>query len=104
MIHNHPGQSSYFQGKFAIYGRHQWNIKTYALDDDQLAELREYFLDGIYLQEEFGVNINDVTFEGRSGGWLVVDADLHKGQIEQITDMVESFQKDPVAFYKSIFE
>ena len=104
MIHGQTGKSSYFQGRFASYGKHQWNVKTDALDDDQLENLRAYVLDEDWLAEEFGVGIKDVYFGGRSGGWLVVDADLSQSHIDHITVTVNEFKKDPVAFYKSIFE
>ena len=104
MIHGQTGTSSYFQGRFASYGKHQWNVKTYALDNDQLENLRAYILDKDWLAEEFGVGLKDVCFEGRSGGWLVVDALLTQPQIDKISSMVDSFKSDPAAFYKSIFE
>ena len=105
MIHGQTGTSSYFQGRFASYGKHQWNVKTYKLGDDQMEQLRSYFIDdALYLQDDFGIDQNDVYFGGRSGGWLVVDADLSQSHIDHITVTVNEFKKDPVAFYKSIFE
>lgn len=88
-IHGAPGQSSYFQGDFATYGKHQWNVKFYDLSDEELEALQDYYLqDPYYLVDTFQVDPVKVFLAGRSNGWLVVDQELNQEQIDLISETV----------------
>jgi hypothetical protein len=110
-IRNNPGRSSYFGGNHPRYGRWQWNVKRYDWDADdeehsfvnQVEDARRFFF-GEYVCdkqgrkrghdavpaiigrkpiEEGGAIIN-CGFDGRSGGWFVVDEELDDDELDKL--------------------
>lgn len=90
-IRNNPGTSNYFGG-YRGYGRYQWNIKYYGFQDSREVEAALLWSFGEYdykLSQFQG--INEVIgrpvkawIDGRSGGWLVIDEELSKEELQRM--------------------
>ena len=98
LIMNNPGQSSYFNNQYKGYGRYQWNIKYYNWQDEDEIELAINWAFGSYVYHtgEFDY-LNDVVgrpvkahIAGQSGGWLVVDTELTKEELDKVSAHVAS--------------
>lgn len=93
MIHGIKGISSYFQGGFATYGKHQWNVKLINHTEFACEQFAIYFLDDRdFINSELGMDVDGKPIEfhldGRSGGWLVSNNNLSVAQIEYITGQI----------------
>lgn len=117
-IRNNPGQSSYFQGRFAEYGLYQWNIKFNGFESESEIETAQswafgehvkigtralngntlYGFDGI--TELLGRPIES-SIAGRSGGWLVIDTKLTPAELKKIDKHVKACLKGLNEFLES---
>lgn len=103
-IYGEKGPSAYFQGKYQSYGPYQWSIKYYDWDADwEIEEAHHAFFydDFADLKEYVGRDI-EVSIAGRSGGWLVVDEDLTKDEVQKVTEWVVATMKSLPDFLKEV--
>jgi hypothetical protein len=95
MIRYNTQRSSYFGGTHAHYGRYQWNVKRYDWSDD--LEINDAQLNAI---DEIRFALNEpklsISFEGRSGGWLVIHDPLEPSELKLIDKLIRQYHKTKV--------
>jgi hypothetical protein len=127
-IRGDPSTSSYFQGGYRAYGRYQWSAKWHGWEDFvQEVEAARAFFFGEYIRPDGhrggytelpaivgrkpydeGGQLISSGFDGRSGGWFVVDEELTDEELEKldryIHDMMhgglKQFLEDERAFHR----
>jgi hypothetical protein len=110
-VRNAYGPSPYFQGRYKRYGQYQWNVKLHRidLDDNELESIREWALgERVKVGRGYGFErINELLghevesyLEGRSGGWLTINADLTPEEVQKIDSFVSETLKGIPLFLK----
>lgn len=101
-------KSSYWMGGRSLYGRYQWDVKYYGWEDEiEIEIVAAHFLGG---QTKNGYEVIDEIvgrpvncfFEGRSGGWLVIDTKLTEKELKKVDKFIERSMKEIPKLLKSI--
>lgn len=98
-IIGNPGESSYFLGRYKTYGQYQWNVKYYDWADDGEIESARLWAFGdrvgngySELNELLGRDV-PAWFDGRSGGWFVIDSELTEEELIKVNDRITSIME-----------
>ena len=95
-------ESPYFQGRYKTYGLFNWKIKFYDWNSEfEVEQAQHYFLgeDFEVLHELLGRKV-DVSIQGRSGGWLVIDEELSMKELKKVDAFVKRMLKTLPKFLK----
>ena len=93
-IIGNPGESSYWVGRFKAYGQYQWNVKYYDWGSESEIELARYWAVGDRVGNGYS-QLNELLgrevlawFDGRSGGWFVIDSELTEEELIKVNDRI----------------
>jgi len=87
-------------GGRSLYGRYQWDVKYYGwMDEIEPSFVIDHFLgaetkDGYQVIDEIVGRTVNCFFEGRSGGWLVIDTELTEDELERVDEYIEKSMRD----------
>jgi hypothetical protein len=98
-IIGNPGESSYFLGRFKAYGQYQWNMKYYDWENECEIEIARYWGFGDRVGNTYS-EINELLgrevsawFDGRSGGWFVIDSELTEEELIKVNDRITAIME-----------
>ena len=93
-IIGNPGESSYFLGRFPAYGKYQWNVKYYDWANEEEIEIARLWAFGDRVNNGYP-EINELLgrevsawFDGRGGGWFVIDSELTEEELIKVSDRI----------------
>ena len=93
-----PGESSYFLGRFKAYGQHQWNVKYYDWGSESEIEIARLWAFGdrgngySEINELLGREVS-AWFDGRGGGWFVIDSELTEEELIKVSDRITAIME-----------
>ena len=89
-VKTHQKKTPYFNNGLEYYGRYQWNVKRYDWENDE--DINDAQLNTIQrLKFELNDPRLDISFQGRSGGWLVIDTPLEPMELRRVDVLVEKY-------------
>ena len=98
-IIGNPGESSYFLGRFKAYGQYQWCVKYYDWGNEGEIEIARLWGFGDRVGNTYS-EINELLgrevsawFDGRSGGWFVIDSELTEEELIKVNDRITAIME-----------
>jgi hypothetical protein len=96
--------SSYFRGAYNKYGRYQWDVKCYRFNDEYEIEIARDSFFG-YKNELIGELLGrpvDCWFDGRMGGWFVIETELTEEELQKVDEFIEEVMNGLPKFLREL--